>query len=169
MKNNDVKEYSKFIKELAQIIRDEDLAEIEFNNDVKQSTIHIKVTKHKESVHSTPVFMPQHAQTMQSPAQQVANATSSSSSVIDAPIADLSKHIGALLSPMVGVVYTSPNPDAPDFVKIGDSVSQGDTLLLIEAMKVFNPVKAPKSGKIAQILVKSNQVIEYGEVLLVIE
>ena len=167
MKNNDVKEYSNFIKELAQTIRDEDLAEIEFNHDLKQSTVHIKVTKNKEVAHSAPVFMPQSAPMMSAPAQ--AHAAPTANTTTEAPVADLSKHPGALLSPMVGVVYTSPNHDSEDFVKVGSTVNEGDTVLLIEAMKVFNPVKAPKSGKITQILVKSNQAIEYGEVLLVIE
>lgn len=170
MKNNDVKEYSKFIKELAQTIKDEDLAEIEFNHDIKQSTVHIKVTKNKESSHSAPVFMHHQAPVQMMPAPQQAPVASAPVSNNETPaVADFSKHPGAVLSPMVGVVYTSPNPDAENFVKIGDTVNEGDTVLLIEAMKVFNPVKAPKSGKVTQILVKSNDVIEYGEVLLVIE
>lgn len=78
-------------------------------------------------------------------------------------------HPGALTSPMVGTAYTSPEPDSPVFVKKGDSVSEGDTLLIIEAMKVMNPIKAHKSGTVTQILFENGQPIEFGDVLAVIE
>ena len=70
---------------------------------------------------------------------------------------------------MVGVVYTSPEPGTPPFVKVGDTVSEGDTLMLIEAMKVFNPIKAPKAGRIARILIGNEDPVEYGEALMIIE
>jgi acetyl-CoA carboxylase biotin carboxyl carrier protein len=78
-------------------------------------------------------------------------------------------HPGVITSPMVGVVYTSESPDAPPFVKVGDSVTEGQTLLLIEAMKVFNPIVAPRSGKVARILVVGGVPVEFGEPLIVIE
>jgi acetyl-CoA carboxylase biotin carboxyl carrier protein len=71
-------------------------------------------------------------------------------------------------SPMVGTVYVTPAPDAPPFVKKGDKVKQGDTLVIIEAMKVMNPIKAPKSGTIADILVANGKPVEFGETLVVI-
>ncbi len=71
-------------------------------------------------------------------------------------------------SPMVGTVYLSPEPSAPSFVKVGDRVKQGDTLLIIEAMKVMNPIKAPTSGVIADILVGDAKPVEFGETLVVI-
>jgi len=83
--------------------------------------------------------------------------------------ADLSKHPGAVASPMVGTVYVSPEPGAPAFVQVGASVSQGDTLLIVEAMKTMNPIPAPKSGTVKQILVQDAQPVEFGEVLIVIE
>lgn len=165
MKENDIKDYSKFIKELAHTIETANLSEIEFNHDLKQDKIHIKVKKNKEVPNSAPVFM-QHAPMPTIP-QMPATTSVATSNEISA--VDLSKYPGAVLSPMVGVVYTSSNPDSEDFVKVGSTVNEGDTILLIEAMKVFTPVKAPKSGKVTQILVKSNQAIEYGEVLLIIE
>ena len=82
---------------------------------------------------------------------------------------DYSNHPGAVKSPMVGVVYLSADPNSPDYVKIGDSVAQGDTVCLIEAMKTFNPVKAHKGGKVTKILVASGDPVEYGEPLIVIE
>lgn len=92
----------------------------------------------------------------------------------DAPIAaakpaDPASHPGTVKSPMVGVVYLLPEPGAPPFIKVGDSIAEGQTLALIEAMKTFNPVKAPRSGKITAILVESGTPVEYGEPLVIIE
>lgn len=70
---------------------------------------------------------------------------------------------------MVGVVYLSADPNSPDYVKIGSSVEQGDTVCLIEAMKTFNPVKAHRAGKVTKILIASGDPVEYGEPLIVIE
>ena len=82
---------------------------------------------------------------------------------------DFSKHPGAVKSPMVGVVYLSADPNSPNYVKVGDSVAEGDTVCLIEAMKTFNPVKAHKSGKVTNILVATGDPVEYGEPLVIIE
>ena len=91
-------------------------------------------------------------------------------SIQAAPVAvDVSQHPGAVLSPMVGVAYLSPEPGMPPYVTIGQTVEAGTTLLLIEAMKTFNQIKAPKAGVVAQILVVSGGPVEYGEVLMVLE
>lgn len=82
---------------------------------------------------------------------------------------DYSKHPGSVKSPMVGVVYLSSDPNSPNYVKVGDTVAEGDTVCLIEAMKTYNPVKAHKSGKVVKILVESGDPVEYGEPLVVIE
>ena len=84
-------------------------------------------------------------------------------------VVDYSNNPNAVKSPMVGVVYLSSNPNSANYVKVGDSVNEGDTLCLIEAMKTFNPVKAPRAGKVAKILVETGDPIEYGEPLIVIE
>lgn len=86
-----------------------------------------------------------------------------------APATITSDTPGAVSSPMVGTVYLTPEPSAPAFVKKGDSVNVGDTLLIIEAMKVMNPIKASKAGVVKQILVESGKPVEYGDVLMVIE
>lgn len=78
-------------------------------------------------------------------------------------------HPGAVVSPMVGVAYLAPEPGAPPFVKVGDTVAQGQTLLLIEAMKTFNQIKAPKAGTVSRILVESGAPVEYGEVLMLLD
>lgn len=85
------------------------------------------------------------------------------------PPAEESVPPGAVLSPMVGVAYLSPEPGAPPFVTVGQSVAAGQTLLLIEAMKTFNQIKAPKAGTVTRILVANSTPVEYGEVLLVVE
>jgi acetyl-CoA carboxylase biotin carboxyl carrier protein len=86
-----------------------------------------------------------------------------------APKADDAQHPGAVTSPMVGVAYLAPEPGAPVFVNIGQSVVAGQTLLLIEAMKTFNQIRAPKAGTVARILVSSGAPVEYGEALMILE
>lgn len=95
--------------------------------------------------------------------------------VVAAPVAqpaahdDLSKHPGAVTSPMVGVAYMSPEPGAAKFAEVGQTVSEGQTLMLIEAMKTFNPIRAPRGGKLTRLLVTDGQPVEYGEPLAIIE
>jgi acetyl-CoA carboxylase biotin carboxyl carrier protein len=89
-----------------------------------------------------------------------------------APVAaapDMASHPGAVVSPMVGVAYLSPEPGSPAFVTVGQSVAAGQTLLLIEAMKTFNQIKAPKAGTVTAILVQNSSPVEYGEVLIILE
>jgi acetyl-CoA carboxylase biotin carboxyl carrier protein len=82
---------------------------------------------------------------------------------------DPAKHPGAVTSPMVGTAYVSPEPGATPFVQVGDAVTIGQTLLIIEAMKTMNPIPAPKAGKVSRIIVKDSSPVEFGEVLLIIE
>ena len=86
-----------------------------------------------------------------------------------APAAPIGDHPGTVKSPMVGTAYLSPDPDAPPFVAVGGSIKEGDTILIIEAMKVMNPIVAPRAGKVTQILVGSGQPVEFDQPLVVIE
>ena len=86
-----------------------------------------------------------------------------------APAAGAADHPGAVTSPMVGTVYVAPEPGAPAFIQVGDTVRQGQILLIIEAMKVMNPLTAPKAGRVVNILVGDGQPVEFGEPLLIIE
>ncbi|MBV9991538.1 MAG: acetyl-CoA carboxylase biotin carboxyl carrier protein [Alphaproteobacteria bacterium] len=86
----------------------------------------------------------------------------------EAPAAPKGPPAGAVPSPMVGTVYVAPEPGKPPFVKVGDSVKEGDTLLIVEAMKTMNPIAAPRSGKITEICVSDAQPVEFGQTLLVI-
>ena len=84
-------------------------------------------------------------------------------------VQDIASHPGAVISPMVGVAYLLPEPGAPPFVTVGQTVTAGQTLLLIEAMKTFNQIKAPKSGVVTAILVQNSSPVEYGEALVILE
>ena len=86
-----------------------------------------------------------------------------------APAADLSKHPGAVKSPMVGTVYVAHEPGAAAFVKVGDRVTKGQTLLLVEAMKTMNQIPAPRAGRVTQIIISDGQPVEFGEPLMIIE
>ncbi len=85
-----------------------------------------------------------------------------------APAADAS-HPGAVISPMVGTVYVAPEPGAPPFVNVGDTVNEGQTLCIVEAMKYPNAISAPRAGTVAQILISDGEPVEYGEVLLILD
>ena len=80
-----------------------------------------------------------------------------------------SSHPGAVISPMVGIAYAAPEPGAEPFIKIGEQVSEGQTLMIIEAMKTMNPIRAPRGGRVSQILTENGSPVEFGEVLLVLE
>ena len=80
-----------------------------------------------------------------------------------------SSHPGAVISPLVGVAYNAPEPGAEPFTKVGEQVSEGQTLFIVEAMKTMNPIRAPRGGRVARILAENGAPVEYGEVLLVLE
>ncbi len=88
---------------------------------------------------------------------------------VSAPSSPAAPPAGAVLSPMVGIVYLSPEPDKPPFVTAGQQVEAGQTLLLIEAMKSFNPITAPIAGVVKQIMVDNQQIAEFGQLLMLVE
>jgi acetyl-CoA carboxylase biotin carboxyl carrier protein len=103
-------------------------------------------------------------------APAAATAATGAPSAAAAPSeASLATHPGAVKAPMVGTVYLSPQPEAPPFAKLGDTVSAGQPLLIIEAMKVMNQIRAPRAGRLTQILVDDGAPVEYGEVVMVLE
>jgi acetyl-CoA carboxylase biotin carboxyl carrier protein len=140
------------IRELAAILVETDLSEIEYENDGRR----IRVARTVNVVAS----VPQGAVAIPSAAPALYSAAPSEHEKVD----KVDEH--AIKSPMVGTVYLAPDPSAAHFVKVGDSVSMGQTLMIIEAMKVMNPIKAPRSGKIAHIYVRDAQPVEFGEPLL---
>lgn len=82
---------------------------------------------------------------------------------------DDANHPGAVTSPMVGTLFTADEPGAPPYVKVGDTVSEGQQLFVIEAMKVMNPIRAPRDGTVTRVLVQNRDPVEYGDVLLILE
>jgi acetyl-CoA carboxylase biotin carboxyl carrier protein len=110
--------------------------------------------------------------TVAAPAAAASTASSAAAGAAPAAAAaanDLGKHPGAVKSPMVGTAYLAPEPGKPNFVSVGDKVSAGQTLLIIEAMKTFNPIKAPRAGKVAQILIDNAQPVEFEQPLMIVE
>ena len=148
---------SKAIKQLAKLLDETGLSEIE----VAEGDQMIRVNRGMMVAGAAP--------TAPAPVKMPSDPTVPQEANTDLPAAVTSDHPGAVTSPMVGTAYAAPEPDAPNFVKKGDKVSEGDTLLIVEAMKVMNPIKAHKGGTVTQILFENGQPIEFGDVLLVIE
>jgi acetyl-CoA carboxylase biotin carboxyl carrier protein len=139
------------IRALAAVLAETGLTEIEIAEKDSRIRVVRAAPQGAASAASVPV-----AHTVQPPAPAPSEAEPAS-------------HPGAVLSPMVGVVYLSPEPGTPAFVTVGQSVVAGQTLLLIEAMKTFNQIRAPKAGTVARILVDNSTPVEYGEALLILE
>jgi acetyl-CoA carboxylase biotin carboxyl carrier protein len=146
------------IRDLAELLDETGLSEIEWPCD----SGHVRVVRNLSAggVAAAPAAM------MQSAAHQPAGAAT-------APAEDdepaLESHPGAVLSPMVGTAYVAPEPGAPNFVKVGDSVDEGQTVIIVEAMKTMNHIPAPKAGKVTRILATNEQPVEFGQVLMIIE
>ena len=142
------------IKDLAQLLTETDLSEIE----VEQDDFRVRLSRHSSAA---PIQV--HAPV----AQPVAAALAQTSAPADTPAPTAST--GNVPSPMVGTAYLAPAPGADPFIKIGDSVKEGETVIIVEAMKTMNQIAAPKSGKVTAILVEDGQPVEFGEQLLMIE
>jgi acetyl-CoA carboxylase biotin carboxyl carrier protein len=153
------------IRTLAMILADTGLTEIE----IAENDSRIRVVRAHPPVAA--VSYQDAARMMAPPPMGVAAPAAAAAPAATAAPAeeDLSKHPGAVSSPMVGVAYLAPEPGAAPYITIGAQVAAGQTVLLIEAMKTFNQIKAPKSGTVSRILVASGAPVEYGEVLLVID
>ena len=154
---------TKIIGKLADVLNKNNLSELEYEDESCRIKLKGFVAGCVAPVGVTPVSAPvaQPVQTGVIPANVSKDDTFNADSY--------SNHPGCVKSPIVGVVYLSPDPTKPDYVGVGDSVKEGDIVCLIEAMKTFNPVKAHRSGTVTKILVESGDPVEYGESLLVIE
>ena len=148
---------TKLVQELADILDKSGLAELEFET----AAVAIRLSR---VTGPAPVVAP--APVVTAPAAAPASAPAPAEPTAVANPAD---HQGAVISPMVGTVYTAPEPGAADFVSEGDIVNAGQTLFIVEAMKVMNPITAPSAGKVTKILVQNAQPIEFGEALAIIE
>ena len=154
------------IRKLADILRETDLTEIELSE--KDSRIRVARIIPAAQASPTNYYA---APAMQMPMQAAPAPAPAAPAPVVAPdpaTLDL-KHPGLVTSPMVGVAYLSPEPGAAPFITLGAKVSQGQTVLLIEAMKTFNQIKATRSGTVTRILVDAGTPVEYGEPLVLVE
>jgi acetyl-CoA carboxylase biotin carboxyl carrier protein len=143
---------NKTIKDLAELLSDTGLTEIE----IETGDMRIKVARQGTAVSAV----------VPAPAP-VAPAPEAAAEAAPAPAP--TDHPGGVKSPMVGTAYLAPEPGSANFVKVGDTVNEGQTILIVEAMKTMNPIGAPKSGKVTQIFISNEQPVEFDEVLMIIE
>lgn len=147
------------VRELAELLAATDLSEIE----VEKGDLRIRVAR--QSASAVVQYAPApHAPVMAPP--PVASAAPAATAAAPAKAAD---HPGAVTSPMVGTAYRRPSPEAKAFVEVGSQVKAGDKILLVEAMKTFNEIVAPRAGTVTSILIEDGQPVEYGEALIIIE
>ncbi|MFY8031573.1 MAG: acetyl-CoA carboxylase biotin carboxyl carrier protein [Devosia sp.] len=151
------------IEAIAKLLNEQNLAEIE----IEREDMRVRVTRSYANTAVQHVQVPAYAP---APAAAPAPAVSAAAAAAAAaPVEDLASNPGTLTSPMVGTAYLSPEPGKPTFVSVGSKVSEGQTVLIIEAMKTMNQIPAHRSGTITRILVDDSNPIEYGQPLAVIE
>jgi acetyl-CoA carboxylase biotin carboxyl carrier protein len=146
---------ARLVRRLAGILNDTGLSEIEVEHDG------LKIRVARTLTAAAPVAMAAPAFAAPPPPAPVAEPAAAAPT--PAPAAG-----DSVKSPMVGTVYLQPQPDAPSFVKVGDTVAEGQTLMIVEAMKTMNPIPAPRAGKILEIIVANGQPVEFGEPLAII-
>ena len=155
-----------FIQALAEVLRDNDLTELQVKREYGENdAMNVRVSRQQPAQVVTQVASAP-AAVAAAPAPAAAAAPAATAADANADPADLP---GAVTSPMVGTVYLSPEPDAAAFVKVGDSVNEGDTLLIVEAMKTMNHIPAPKSGTVKRIVVSDGSAVEFGSPLMIVE
>lgn len=142
------------VRELAAILRETDLTEIE----VEDGGLKLRIARQSS-----------HVVTMHAPALAAPPAMTAPSAPAAAVPASDRANPGMVPSPIVGTAYLSPEPGAPVFVSVGDTVAEGQTIMIVEAMKTMNPIAAPRAGKITKICVSDAQPVEYGEPLIILE
>lgn len=150
-----------FIRALAELLRENDLTELQVKREYgEDDSLNVRVSRQTQVV--TTVSVPAAA-----PAAMA--APTAAPAAAPAASADPASHPGAVTSPMVGTVYLAPEPGAAAFVTVGQQVKEGDTILIIEAMKTMNQIPAPRSGKLTRLLVEDGAPVEYGAPLVIIE
>jgi acetyl-CoA carboxylase biotin carboxyl carrier protein len=151
-----------FIRALAELLNENDLTELSVKREYGENdTLNVRVSRRGETVTTQVSAAP--APAAPEPAQPAAAAAAPLS------VEDPASHPGAVTSPMVGSVYMQAEPGAPSFVSVGQTVTEGDTLLIIEAMKTMNHIPAPRGGIVKRILVEDGAAVEYGAPLMIIE
>lgn len=154
-----------FIKALAELLSENDLSELQVKRDyADEGSLNVRVSR----VVPNMVAAPQPVQIAAAPAPVAAHASTPAAASIEEND-DPAFLPGAVTSPMVGTAYLAPEPGAAAFVKVGDSVNEGQTLLIVEAMKTMNQIPSPASGTVKRILVEDGAPVEFGSPLMVIE
>jgi acetyl-CoA carboxylase biotin carboxyl carrier protein len=141
------------IRSLANLLNETGLTEIE----IEENNLRVRVARN--------LSMPTHTL----PISHLVSSAGVAASGGTSPSSSLENHPGVVTSPMVGTAYRSPEPGAASFVEVGSAVREGDTLLIVEAMKTMNQISAPRGGTVKRILVENGQPVEYGEPLMIIE
>lgn len=154
---------TKIISRLAEILDKTNLTELEYEDE----GCRISLVRNPNGMAAATTYVP--AQPAAAVPTAPVTAAAAPMGAAENSETDYTNSPNAVKSPMVGVVYLSADPKTPNYVKPGDTVAEGDTVCLVEAMKTFNPVKAHKGGKVTKILVESGDPVEYGEPLVVIE
>lgn len=153
-----------FIQALAELLRENDLNELEVMREYGENdSLNVRVSRGGAQV------VTQVAAAAPAPVAAPAAPAAAAPAAAPAAEADPASHPGAVTSPMVGTVYLQPEPGAPTFVSVGDKVAEGDTLLIIEAMKTMNQIPAPHAGTVKEILVGNGEPVEFDEPLMIIE
>ena len=155
-----------FIRALAELLNENDLTELSVKREYgEDDTLNVRVSRRGETV-TTQVSAPPAAPAAAPAATPAAGAAAPAEA--SEPAEDPASHPGAVTSPMVGTVYMQAEPGAPSFVGVGQQVGEGDTLLIIEAMKTMNHIPAPRAGTVRRILVEDGAAVEYGAPLMII-
>ncbi|MGC9419747.1 MAG: acetyl-CoA carboxylase biotin carboxyl carrier protein [Rhodovulum sp.] len=156
-----------FIQALAEMLREHDLTELQVKREYgEDDSLDVRVSRSAPAPAPAPVATAPAAYAMPAPATAPAPAAAGDDG---SPADDPAQHPGAVTSPMVGTAYLQPEPGSDAFVKVGDSVSEGQTLLIVEAMKTMNHIPAPRAGTVKRILVEDGAPVEFGAPLMIIE
>jgi acetyl-CoA carboxylase biotin carboxyl carrier protein len=162
-----------YLKKIIALLKDTDITEFEMNHEFeKGKQTEVKISRSPKDayrgapVFSVPAIMPEPAISVGT--TPVSMGAPAATIAVEAAAKDDTAGLARVDSPIVGTFYRKPSPDAEPFVSVGASVSKGDTLCIIEAMKLMNEIEAPCSGTVEKILVSDNQVVEYGELLYLI-
>jgi acetyl-CoA carboxylase biotin carboxyl carrier protein len=156
-----------FIKALAELLRENDLTELEVKREFgEDDSLNVRVSR---AAPAAAAVAPAPVAVAAPAAAPAAAPQAAPPEAAPAAGEDPASHPGAVTSPMVGTVYLQPEPGAPAFVKVGSTVDEGDTLLIVEAMKTMNHIHAPKAGTVKRILVDDGAAVEFGSPLVIIE
>ncbi|SFR51878.1 acetyl-CoA carboxylase biotin carboxyl carrier protein [Litoreibacter janthinus] len=155
-----------FVKALAEVLKDNDLTELEVKREYgEDDSLNVRVSKQVTVVQQTVAAAPMAAAAPVAGAPAAAAPSAVAASANDDP----AMHPGAITSPMVGTCYLQAEPGTPPFAAVGDKVTEGQTVMIIEAMKTMNHIPAPKSGTVKRVLVEDGTPVEFGAPLMIVE